>query len=118
MVKIIRLTRHPLQGGQLDALREVARQLLGDDNIVVVQHEGTIGATDEVLALVRQHGASLVEAVLPLGLLAGVVPALQGRNIPVVRAIMARTVENGEALFRFEGYELIEAVDVRTRRIV
>lgn len=117
-MKVLRLTRHPADETQLSALRAAAARLLGtaEDEIQVETVSATVSTPDEVLELVRQHGAAVLEAVLPVGLLAGVVPLLQKEGVPVIRAVMNRQLgPDGAALFSFDHYELVEAVEVRTR---
>ena len=75
--KVLRLTRHPLQEGQDQALREAASVLLGAEDIEVVQLSETVSSGEEVVALVEETGAQLLEAVLPIGLLAQVVGPLR-----------------------------------------
>jgi len=116
MIRVVRLTRHPLQEGQREALLRAAQELLGAEAIEVIEEAVTVSSAEEVVALVEQHGAQLLEAVLPIGLLAQVVPALKARGVPVVRSVMERQLtEQGEAIFTFRGYELVERVEIVTR---
>jgi len=115
MAKVLRLTRHPLGEGQEEALREAAHLLTGcpPEEVSIVQVRETIEDASQVLALVEEHGAQVLEAVLPLPLLAQVVGPLRERGVPVIRAVMARELTpEGEARFTFLGYELIEEVRV------
>ncbi len=101
-------------------MRRVAGRLLEVDpaDVEILEVSRTVGTPEEVVALVEETGARALEAVLPLGLLAGAVPALQRRGIPVLRALMERDLhEDGFASFRFTGYELVERVEVVTRRL-
>ncbi len=111
-MKVLRITRHPLAPGQGEALRQAAWALLGCEDIEVQEHRETVQDAQEVLRLVEEAGASLLEAVLPIGLLAQVVGPLRERGVPVIRAVMAREVTpSGEATFTFLGYEVIERIE-------
>lgn len=120
MIKVLRITRHDADGIQTEALVRAARLLKGADEepVEVTQHGATVTGADEVLELVKQHGAQVVEAVLPIGLLAQVVPALKEQGVPLLRAVMLRQVDDaGQASFTFDHYELVERVEVVTRRL-
>ena len=112
---VLRLTRHPLEEGQEAALRQAAAYLTGcpPEAVSIVQVNETVQDAQQVLALVEGTGAQVLEAVLPLGLLAQVVGPLRERGVPVIRAVMAREVTpSGEATFTFLGYEVIERIEV------
>lgn len=111
--RVLRITRHPLSEAQREALLEAARLLLSAEAIEVTEHRETIQDAEEALRLAEELSAELVEVVLPLPLLAQLVPALRGRGVPVLRAVMQRELSpSGEATFTFVGYELIERVEV------
>jgi len=67
-----------------------------------------------VLALAEEHGADVIEAVLPPPLLADLTSSrVNTRGIPVIRAQMAREVDAaGNATFAFIRYERIIKVEV------
>lgn len=112
--RVLRITRHPLSEAQREALLEAARLLLSAEAIEVTEHRETIQDAQEALRLVEELSAELVEVVLPLALLAQLVPALRERGVPVLRAVMQRELdpETGQVAFTFQGYELIERVEV------
>lgn len=105
--RILRLTRHAEQPAQLADLQRI----FGED-LEIVQVPKTVADAAEVKALVTEHTASVLEAVLPLPILADVVNPRNGVAVPVIRAITVRTPrlndeseqvmdERGEPLFDF-----------------
>ncbi|WP_322799212.1 hypothetical protein [Thermoflexus sp.] len=114
-MRVLRITRHPLQDLQRTGLKVAAQRLLGrDEDIEVIECAVTISSPEEVLEMVRKHGAEIVEAVLPINMLAPVLEALRKEGVPLIRAVMERKVANGEATFEWRGYEEIKAVKVET----
>ncbi len=117
-VRVLRLTRHPADAEQVEALRRGVASLLGCDPAVVepVEISTTVERPEEVVTLVQEVGAQALEAVLPLGLLGAVVPQLQRLGVPVLRAVMERQLhDDGTASYRFRHYEVVERVEVVTR---
>jgi hypothetical protein len=120
MPEVLRLIRHPADEAQAAALRHGAAHLLGceEAEVGIVQVSATVTSVEEVAALVREAGAAALEAVLPLPLMAQVVPLLPKEGVPVLRAITERILgEDGSATFRFDHYEVVEDVKVVTRSL-
>ncbi|MDW8068550.1 MAG: hypothetical protein RML46_06535 [Anaerolineae bacterium] len=119
-MRVLRITRHPLQEAQKIGLRVAAQRLLGrDDEVEVIEHAGTISSPEEVLELVRKHQADIVEAVLPITLLAAVMELFrkEGLKIPVIRAVMERRVAGETATFEWRAYEEVKSIKVETAEV-
>lgn len=109
-VRVLRLTRHEASPEQVEALRRA----FGED-VEVVQVSETVAGAAVVKALVQAHGADVLEAVLPLPLLAEVCDPERGVGVPVIRAVMDREVlPDGSVAFRFRAYERVKRVVVDT----
>lgn len=110
-MKILRLTRHVATTEQIEDLRRI----YGGD-IEVVEVSETVPNADRVAALAFEHRADVVEAVLPLGLLA---QAMQVVHIPIIRAITRRELrEDGtKPEFVFDHYERYTRVVVEMERL-
>lgn len=108
MTTVLRLTRHPAEADQTNALRAI----YGPD-VNVIERSVTVASAAEVVALADETNADVIEAVLPPALLAAVIPAVAPR--PLIRAVMARTVNpDGAATFAFTRYERVIRVEVVT----
>lgn len=139
MAKILRVTRHAeISSAQAEALQAAANVLVPLPRVEctpvqwenlkeggafiakrsheVVVHDQTVKDAAEVLALCAEHGAAVVEAVLPPAILADLTnPKVNTSGIPVIRAQMAREVDAaGNATFTFTRYERIVKVEVVT----
>ena len=113
MEKILRLTRHPASGEQLEELKRI----FGSESEIIEVSETVSGAA-RVRELVEENGATVLEAVLPLPILSEVINPRTGVAIPVVRAVMDRELkEDGTAVFNFSHYERILKVEVQTERL-
>lgn len=116
MATILRLTRHPASEAQLEELRRI----FGEDADVVMVSESLPSDSREAVArfdkLVREHEASVVEAVLPTNLLQALLKfsnfCKEGGRI--IRAQMNREVQGGEAVFTFDHYERVVKVEIVT----
>ena len=112
-MKVLRLTRHPADEAQLSELRRI----FGEE-VEVVEVAETVPNVERVKAIVAEHGADILEAVLPLPLLAECVGP-KGLSIPVIRAITIRKLDEsgGNATFTFSHYEKVVKVEVVTERL-
>ena len=131
---IVRITRHPASPEQIRHLiaaatwawSEMAKEAghepaIQIDGVRIVRYPHNISSANEVLTIVEKARQDeeivAVEAVLPIDLLNGVLKATQKANIPVLRAIMARKLqEGGQAMFEFVGYEWVRQIVVETKR--
>ena len=113
METILRLTRHPASEEQLAELKRI----FGSDSKIVEISE-TVSGSARVRELVEENGATVLEAVLPLPILAEVINPRTGVTVPVVRAVMDRELqEDGTAIFKFSHYERILKIEVQTERL-
>jgi len=109
-MRILRLTRHEPTKEQCEELV----RLFGNGIDVITVSE-TITDPRRVAELVETYKASVLEVVLPIGLLADVLKVV---DVPVIRAVMNREVkENGAVEFTFSHYERILKVEVVTERL-
>jgi len=107
--KILRLTRHAVSEKQLADLRRI----FGEVEIVEVSE--TVPNAERVRELLEEAEAEVLEAVLPLPLLAEVLNPRLGITVPVIRAVMNREVgKDGSATFEFSHYEKILKVLIET----
>lgn len=112
-MKVVRITRHPATPEQLNELRRI----FGEVEIVEVSEtlpndpRTAVQRFDEIA-----KDADLVEVVLPLNLLDAILrhSRFQGR---IIRAVMNRTVVEGESMFSFSHYEEILKVEIVTQRL-
>lgn len=113
-MKILRLTRHAATDEQLTELRRIY-----GDQAEVSEVSETVPDAGRVKELVAEHGADVLEAVLPLPLLADVVHPKFGVQIPVIRAVTNRVIgEDGQkATFVFSHYEGIKEVKIVVERL-
>ena len=98
-MKIMRLTRHDATAEQLAELRRI----YGSD-IDVVKVSETVPNAARVVELAAEHSADVIEAVLPLAILADL---LKQTKTPVIRAITRRELreDGSKAEFVFSHYE-------------
>ena len=110
-MKVLRISRHEPTPEQLAELK----RLYGDD--VVIHHVSTVINNEEHLReLVRMFEPNVIEAVLPLWLLALLLNNVaEGR--PVVRPIFHRVSSGGVAESKFTHYMQIVKLDVVTRKL-
>lgn len=112
-MRVLRLTQHEIQPAQLDALK----QAYGPD-VEIVTVSKTVADVDDIRQVVAEHGANVLEAVLPLPLIAEAVGP-RGVGIPVIRAVMNRQIgPHKEVTFTFDHYEVVEKVEVVTRPLL
>lgn len=111
--RILRLTRHEAKGRQLSELGRI----FGDDCEIIMVPERVSGA-DRVAELVKEHQATVLEAVLPLPILAEVINPRTGVGVPVIRAFMQGELTiDGAATFCFSHYERVLKVEVQVERL-
>jgi len=111
-MRILRLTRHTADDLQLAELDRI----YPDCDIVEVSE--TVPSVERVKELIAEHSAEVLEAVLPLPLLALCVDPRNGVGIPVIRAAMNREIDvASNAIFTFSHYEMIVKVVVDTQRL-
>lgn len=112
-MRILRLTRHPAERAQLLQLRRIY-----GENTEVVDVSETVSGVDRIKELIEEHKADVLEAVLPLPILAQCVDSRNGVNIPVIRASMSREQgADGSVVFRFSHYERVVKVTIETERL-
>lgn len=113
MDKVLRITRHPASEDQLKELQRI----FGAD-VEIVEVSETVSGAARVAELVKENEASVLEAVLPLPILAEVINPRTGVTIPVIRAVMNRELkEDGTATFTFSHYEKVLKIEVQTERL-
>jgi len=111
-MRILRLTRHKALPEQM---AELAR-IFGAD-IEIVEISETVPNATRVVEIVTEHSADVLEAVLPLNILADAVGS-RGVTIPVIRAITKREIVEGtKTAFTFSHYERVVRVEVQTERL-
>ncbi len=112
-MRILRLTRHPANVAQL---KELDRIFGGDAEVIEVSE--TVPSGERVKELVKVHQAQVLEAVLPLPILAEVVHPKTGVQIPVLRAAMVRDLKpDGSAAFTFSHYEKVVRMVIETEQL-
>ena len=114
MTKILRLTRHEAEQGQLDALAmafDVEKIETVSESLPANSREA-VARFDE---LAKDY--NVVEAVLPINLLEAVLKFSQfsKRGGMVIRAQMNRELVDGQAVFKFDHYEVVKKVEIVTR---
>jgi hypothetical protein len=113
MMRVLRLTRHPAGEEQ----RAELCRIFGAD-CVIIDHSETVSGVERIAELVQEHQADVLEAVLPLPLMAQAVNPRAGVGVPVIRAITQRVIaEDGSASFPFQHYEKVLKVEVQTERM-
>lgn len=112
-MRILRLTRHEAGAEQVAELHRI----FGAD-CEIVQVSETVAGVERVRELVQEHHTDVLEAVLPLPLMAEVVNPRSGIGVPVVRAFTKRVLaEDGSVSFPFQYYEKVLKVEVVTERL-
>lgn len=127
MKTVIRITRHPADESRINALRKH----FGEDTQVITEDvpygNDPVGAA---MRLLQAHpGTVAIEVVAPVPVLAKLVQAT-GRELGDVlilraefrkgsdgRAIVESKDENGRDVFGFSHYEVVERVEVKTRKL-
>ena len=84
MKKVLWISRHKPLVAQLRALREK----LGDGDIELVQHAQPIPTAEDAVRIIKQHGADVVVAVLPLSFMAHLSEAARREGFTLLRADM------------------------------
>ena len=111
-MKILRLTRHPMVPEQKT---ELAR-IFGDTEIVEVDER--VPDVERVKQLVADHGADVLDAILPLKLIADLTHPKSGFSTPVIRAVTRREeLAGAEPLFHFSHYEKYIRVEIVVERL-
>ena len=112
-MKILRLTRHeagPEQRAELNRIFGAEAE--------IVEISKTVANAEEVKQLVAEHQADVLEAVLPLNIVADLLNPRTGLQAPVIRAITKRELrEDGSAVFHFSHYEKLVKVEIVTERL-
>lgn len=112
-MRILRLTRHAVSSEQL---AELAR-IYGTD-VEVVEVSESVPSVERIKELIAENSADVLEAVLPLPLVAQSVDPRNGVGVPVIRAAMNRVMDDsGNATFTFSYYEVVKKVVVETERL-
>ena len=112
-MRVLRLTRHPLSSGQLTELARIY-----GPNVEVVEASESVPGVERVKELIAEHRAEVLEAVLPLPLIAQCVDPRNGVGVPVIRSAMNRVLDDaGNATFTFSHYEKVNKVVVETERL-
>lgn len=115
MTKVVRITRHPAQPAQIEALE----QAFGDVDIKTVSETLPDDSRKAVERFDELAGdADVVEAVLPIQLTQAVLEYsdFSERGGLLIRAEMNREVdEEGNAEFIFDHYKVVEEISITTR---
>lgn len=113
-MRVLRLTRHPAGEKQEAELRRI----FGAD-CVIIDHSETVPGVERVHKLVKEYQADVLEAVLPLPLMAQTINPHTGVGVPVIRAITKRVIseDDGSTSFPFQHYEKVLRVEVQTERL-
>jgi len=109
IVTVLRITRHPLQPEQEAALRSLYPRA----KLKILNYAGTVTGVEDLQQLIHDLKPDVIEAVLPLNLLAGLLSVV-GDSIPVLRAVMKRELDGDQARFTFSHYERVHRVHVLT----
>ena len=106
--KVLWLSRHAPTTEQVEKLAQV----LEPCDVNVIQVSKTVKNGKEVKDLLRENKCNEVVAVLPLNILQQVI----SQGIQPIRAVMLREIrEDGNAEFRFQHFERVLEVTVRTK---
>lgn len=116
-MRILRLTRHPVVPEQLAELRRIFAK--PGEFLEIVEVSETVLDAARVKALVDEHGADVLEAVLPMPILADLTHPKSGLSVPLIRAITRRELsEDGtKTAFAFSHYEKVIKVEVLSERL-
>lgn len=113
MKKILRLTRHAASEAQKLELNRI----YGEVEILEVSE--TVTGAARVKELVEEAAADVLEAVLPLPMLAEVLNPRAGIAVPIIRSVMNRELvaDGVTATFTFSHFERLVKVEVITERL-
>ena len=116
-MKILRLTRHTATPEQISELARIYGR--PESPVEIVEVSETVPDAGRVKELVREHRAVVLEAVLPMSILADLTNHKSGIEIPIIRAITKRELrEDGtKTEFIFSHYEKVIRVEVLTERL-
>ena len=101
-------------------LQTVVTKLTNQQSIhQVIEHDQIVSDAKEVLNLIKKHRATVVEAVLPLPILAELMnPLINRSDVPIIRAVMEKTLGRlGEEAYTFKHYERILKVEVQVEEL-
>ncbi len=124
MKKVIRVTRHPIEGERLEALRRA----FGED-VIVIDDDVPYGdhPVQTVVGLLEKHGDVVaIEVVAPVPVLAKLTQAKRELSgVKILRAEFAKGADGrakvigqddvGRDIFAFDHYDVIEKVEVVTK---
>lgn len=115
-VTVLRLTRHALADTpEQPGPQRLALQRIYGPDVQIVEISETVQDAARVAALISEYHADVLEAVLPLPLVAACLDPRTGVGVPVIRAVMDRELQpSGEPLFTFRGYERILRITIET----
>ena len=109
-MRVLRLTRHKPTREQVNELVRIF-----GNGVTVINVSETVPNARRVAKLVKEHRADVLEAVLPIGLLAEVIKTVK---VPVIRAVMKRRLKaDGSVEFVFDHYERVVKVEVIAERL-
>ncbi len=116
-MRVLRLTRHTATPEQETELRRIYGR--PGESLEIVEISETVPDAARVKALVAEHGADVLEAVLPMPILADLTNPRTGLTVPLIRAITRRELsEDGtKTAFAFSHYEKVIKVEVLTERL-
>lgn len=122
MAKVLRITRHVLEdSAQAEALQAAVTKLTGEEGPhEVLHHMEQVQSAKEALELARKCGAVVVEAVLPLPMVAEVVnPKVNTEGVAIIQARMERELgpDGNAKTFNFRGYKRVVKVEVITEEL-
>lgn len=108
MIRVLRITRHAASEEQLAELKRI----YGD--IEVIQISENVDA-NRVRALVAEHKPQVLEAVLPMNIVAELTSGREPLPCPLIRAVMKRRFTDEaktNAVFDFDHFERVIKVEV------
>lgn len=109
MAKVLRITRHPMVQGQ----RAELEHIYGSDLEVIEVAEQVDAA--RVKQLAEERGADVVEATLPMAIVAELTKPKGGLGVPLIRAVTEREEKEGQpTIFHFKKYVLLKKVEIVT----
>ena len=111
-MKVLRLTRHEAEPKQVADLK----RLFGE-NVEIVMVSEKVLDVERVKELVVEHGADIIEIVLPLPIVAELTRPDTEFKIPILRAITKREFVGDQVSFPFQHYERIIRVEVVSERL-
>lgn len=112
-MNVLRITRHQTTQEQIEELKRIY-----GENTNVFQHPPNDALrnlnVEEIKRLIKTYSADVVEAMLPLALLAQVVGQI---GVPVIRASLTRDKRGGTTRYHLNYYEEVIRVEVETKRL-